>query len=213
MRVFLVDSQPIFREGLKAILRNSRNTFIAGEAETCRDLIQRVNSHTTPIDSECDLITLDGEIDSLTFLHLFQRIRPKGRRPYTLVLTRHPDDRYAMQMLSAGADGYVNKCERPEMILEAMSKVSRGEKYVTKNVAENVLFNMTRHNGPVRLSNREYQVLYLFGSGLGTKQIAGQLDLNVKTISTYRYRLLEKLNLTTNAQLMRYAITEGGLND
>jgi DNA-binding NarL/FixJ family response regulator len=116
-------------------------------------------------------------------------------------------------MLSAGADGYVNKNESPELILEAIRKVSRGENYVSRKLAETVLFNMTRDNGPVRLSSREYQVLYLFGSGLGTKQIAGQLDLSVKTISTYRYRLLEKLKLTTNAQLMRYAITEGVLSD
>ncbi len=213
MRVFLVDSHPVFREGLKTILGNSRNNSIAGEMDTCRGLIQRLNSGSVPVESECDLITLDGEIDSLTFLQVFERTRTKGRRPYTLVLTRHSDDRHALQMLSAGADGYVNKCEPPELIFEAMRKVARGENFVSRKLAENVLFNMTRTNGPVRLSNREYQVLYLFGSGLGTKQIAGELDLSVKTISTYRYRLLEKLNLTTNAQLMRYAITEGVLSE
>jgi len=213
MRVFLVDSQPVFREGLKTILASSRNNAIAGEADTCRELIEHLNSEAKLIDGEWDLIILDGEMDSLTFLRTFEKTRTKGRRPYTLVLTRHTDDRHALQMLSAGADGYVNKSESPELILEAIRKVSRGENYVSRKLAETVLFNMTRDNGPVRLSSREYQVLYLFGSGLGTKQIAGQLDLSVKTISTYRYRLLEKLKLTTNAQLMRYAITEGVLSD
>jgi two-component system, NarL family, invasion response regulator UvrY len=206
MRVFVVDSHPVFREGLKSILSSSRDITVVGEADTCQDLLEKIAG-------ECDLITLDGELDSLALLQSLDKYRPKGRPPFTLVLTRHTEDQHAIQMLAAGADGYVDKSKPPQVILDAIRKVSRGGKFVSRELAETVLFNLNRMNRPVRLSNREYQVLYLFASGLGMKEIAGQLSLSVKTISTYRCRLLEKLNLSSNAQLMRYAIKEGVLTE
>jgi two-component system, NarL family, invasion response regulator UvrY len=206
MRVYVVDSHPVFREGLKSVLSNSRDITVVGEADSCQDLLQKV-------DGECDLITLDGELDSLATLQALEKLRPKGRPPFTLILTRHLEDQHALQMLAAGADGYMDKTKPPNLIVDAVRKVSRGGKYVSRELAETVLFNLNRVHRPARLSNREYQVLYLFASGLGMKEIAGQLSLSVKTISTYRCRLLEKLNLSSNAQLMRYAIKEGVLVD
>ena len=206
MRVYVVDSHPVFREGLKTVLSNSHDITVIGEAESCRDLLQKING-------ECDLITLDGELDSLALLQSLEKTRPKGRPPFTLILTRHTEDQHAIQMLAAGADGYMDKTKPPHLIVDAIRKVARGGKYVSRELAEMVLFNLNRMNRPVRLSNREYQVLYLFASGLGMKEIAGQLSLSVKTISTYRCRLLEKLNLSSNAQLMRYAIKEGVLTE
>jgi two-component system, NarL family, invasion response regulator UvrY len=206
MRVYVVDSHPVFREGLKTVLSNSHDINVIGEADDCRDLLQKLNG-------DCDLITLDGELDSLAFLQSLEKMRPKGRPPFTLILTRHTEEQHAIQMLAAGADGYMDKTKAPNLIVDAIRKVSRGGKYVSRELAEMVLFNLNRMNRPVRLSNREYQVLYLFASGLGMKEIAGQLSLSVKTISTYRCRLLEKLNLSSNAQLMRYAIKEGVLTE
>ncbi len=206
MRVYVVDSHPVFREGLKTVLSNSHDITVIGEADSCRDLLQKING-------DCDLITLDGELDSLALLQSLEKTRPKGRPPFTLILTRHTEDQHAIQMLAAGADGYMDKTKAPNLIVDAIRKVSRGGKYVSRELAEMVLFNLNRMNRPVRLSNREYQVLYLFASGLGMKEIAGQLSLSVKTISTYRCRLLEKLNLSSNAQLMRYAIKEGVLTE
>jgi two-component system, NarL family, invasion response regulator UvrY len=204
MRVYVVDSHPIFREGLKTILSSSRDMTVVGEADTCEDLLQKIGP-------DCDLITLDGELDSLALLQSLEKFRPKGRPPFTLILTRHTEDQHAIQMLAAGADGYLDKTKAPQVVVDAIRKVARGGKYVSRELAETVLFNLNSMNRPVRLSNREYQVLYLFASGLGMKEIAGQLSLSVKTISTYRCRLLEKLNLSSNAQLMRYAIKEGVL--
>jgi two-component system, NarL family, invasion response regulator UvrY len=206
MRVYVVDSHPVFREGLKTVLSNSHDINVIGEADSCQDLLQKLNV-------DCDLITLDGELDSLAFLQSLEKMRPKGRPPFTLILTRHTEEQHAIQMLAAGADGYMDKTKPPNLIVDAIRKVSRGGKYVSRELAEMVLFNLNRMNRPVRLSNREYQVLYLFASGLGMKEIAGQLSLSVKTISTYRCRLLEKLNLSSNAQLMRYAIKEGVLTE
>ena len=206
MRVFIVDSHPVFREGLKSILSSARDMTVVGEADSCHDLLQKVGR-------EYDLITLDGEFDSLVFLQSLEKTRPKGRRPFTLVLTRHTEDQHAIQVLAAGADGYLEKSRPPQLIIDAMRKVSRGGKYVSRELAETVVFNLNRLNRQARLSNREYQILCLFASGMAMKEIAGQLCLSVKTISTYRCRLLEKLNLSNNAQLMRYAIKEGVLSE
>ena len=206
MRVYLVDAQPVFREGLKSIMSTARDLTVVGEADTCRDVMQKS-------DRECDLLVLDGELDSLAFLQSLEKTRAKGRPPFTLILTRHNEDQHAIQMLAAGADGYLSKSKPPQTILEAIRKVSRGGKFVSRELAETVLFSLDRMNRANRLSNREYQVLYLYASGLAMKEIAGQLALSVKTVSTYRCRLLEKLNLSTNAQLMRYAYKEGVVNE
>jgi len=206
MRVYLVDAQPVFREGLKSLMSNARDLTVVGEADTCSDVMQNGRM-------ECDLLVLDGELDSLAFLQSLEKTRPKGRPPFTLVLTRHTENQHAIQMLAAGADGYLNKAKAPETIIDAMRKVSKGGRFVSRELAETVLFNLERINRPARLSNREYQVLYLYASGLAMKEIAGQLALSVKTVSTYRCRLLEKLNLSTNAQLMRYAYKEGVVNE
>ena len=206
MRVFVVDSHPVFREGLKSIMAAERDLTVVGEAEACGGLLEK-------IENECDLLILDGELDSLGLLQSLEKTRPRGRPPFTLVLTRHTQDQHAIQMLAAGADGYLHKSKSPQLILDAIRRVSRGGKYVGKDIAEAVLFNLDRMKRPARLSNREYQVLYLFASGLGMKEIAGQLSLSVKTISTYRCRLLEKLNLNSNAQLMRYAFKEGVMTE
>ena len=206
MRVYLVDGQPVFREGLKSIMSTARDLTVVGEADTCRDVMQKS-------DRECDLLVLDGELDSLAFLQSLEKTRAKGRPPFTLILTRHNEDQHAIQMLAAGADGYLSKSKPPQTILEAIRKVSRGGKFVSRELAETVLFSLDRMNRANRLSNREYQVLYLYASGLAMKEIAGQLALSVKTVSTYRCRLLEKLNLSTNAQLMRYAYKEGVVNE
>src|SRR5882672_1338853 len=206
MRVYLVDAQPVFREGLKSIMSTARDLTVVGEADTCRDVMQKS-------DRECDLLVLDGELDSLAFLQSLEKTRNRGRPPFTLVLTRHSEDQHAIQMLAAGADGYLNKSKPPDTILDAIRKVSRGGKFFSRELAETVLFNLDRMNRPARLSNREYQVLYLYASGMAMKEIAGQLAVSVKTVSTYRCRLLEKLNLRSNAQLMQYAYKEGVIRE
>jgi two-component system, NarL family, invasion response regulator UvrY len=206
MRVFLVDAHPLFREGLKKLVSASSDLTVIGEADTCRDLFDHVCR-------DCDLVVLDGESDSLALLQSLEKARPKGRPPFSLVLTRYDDEQHAIQLLAAGADGYLQKTNSTQFILDAIRKVSRGAKCVSRELAESLLFNLDRMKKPARLSDREYQVLYLFASGLCIKEIAGQLSLSVKTVSTYRGRLLEKLNLRSNAQLMRYAFKEGVMTE
>jgi two-component system invasion response regulator UvrY len=204
MRVFLVDSQPIFREGLKSIIGAERNLTVVGEADSCGLMIETLK--------DVDLIILDGELDAIALLTSLQKTRPKGHPPFVLVLTKHVEEHHAVQMLKAGADGYLHKSDGPETLLSAIHKIAKGGKYVPTDVAETMIFAMNGLNGPSRLSGREYQVLQLFASGLNMTDIAGHLCLSVKTVSTYRSRLLEKLNLKSNAELMRYAFKKGMLD-
>jgi two-component system invasion response regulator UvrY len=200
MRIFLVDSEPIFREGLKRIVETQRDFTVVGEADSCRDLPE----------ANADLLILDGELDSLVLLNSLQKTRgARGGRPFVLVLSKHNEEQHAIQMLKAGADGYLYKSDPPATVLEAIRKIAKGCKYVPNDLAETVIFSMNGLKEVTALSHREYQVLYLFASGMGMTEIAGHLSLSVKTVSTYRSRLLEKLNLTSNAQLMRYAFKQG----
>jgi DNA-binding NarL/FixJ family response regulator len=201
MRVFLIDKQPIFREGLKSIIGTEGDFKVVGEADTCEEMPQTAK--------DADLLILDGEMDSLALLNSLDKSRAKGRMPYVLVLTKYIEEQHAVQMLKAGADGYLCKSNPPSTVLDAIRKISRGGKYVPNDLAETVIFAMNGLTGTTRLSRREYQVLYLFASGMGMSEIAKHLALSVKTISTYRSRLLEKLNLRSNAQLMRYAFRKG----
>jgi DNA-binding NarL/FixJ family response regulator len=156
-----------------------------------------------------DLLILDGEIDSINLLNSLGKSRPKGSPPYVLVLTKHSEEQHAVQMLRAGADGYMYRSDPPETVLNAIRRIAKGSKYVPNDIAEALVFAMNRPPTPKRLSHREYEVLHLFASGMRMTEIAQQLSLSVKTVSTYRSRLLDKLNLKTNVQLMRYAFKSG----
>jgi len=198
MRVFLIDKQPIFREGLKSIIGNENDLKVVGESDTCEDMLQTAK--------DADLLILDGEMDSLALLNSLDKSRTKGRMPYVLVLTKYIEEQHAVQMLKAGADGYLCKSNPPATVLDAIRKIARGGKYVPNDLAETVIFAMNGLTGTTRLSRREYQVLYLFASGMGMSEIAKHLSLSVKTISTHRARLLEKMQMKNNAELTRYAL-------
>jgi DNA-binding NarL/FixJ family response regulator len=203
MRIFLIDCQPIFREGLKNVLSAEHDVTVIGEAENCRAVLE--------IPARVDLIILDGQLDSISFVNSVQKTRPKGRPPFLLVLTSHEGEHHAIQMLRAGADGYLHKSDSPKTVVNAILKIIRGGKYIPTELAETLIIAMNG-DGPARLSNREYEVLSLFASGMTVSEIANHLFLSVKTVSTYRSHLLEKLNLNSNAQLMRYAFSNGILS-
>jgi DNA-binding NarL/FixJ family response regulator len=202
MRTFLIDTQPVFREGLKQVMRAVPDIEVVGEADTCGDVIDKARK-------DCDLFILDGELDSFAFLRSLRKKRSSKRPPFTLVISRHTEDHYAVQMLAAGADGYLSKLEPPQLVLEAIRKVSRGRKYISRRLAETMVLNLNQAAAAFGLSNREYQVLYMMASGRAMKEIAWQLSLSAKTVSAYRCRLLEKLKLESDSQLVQYAIKEG----
>jgi two-component system, NarL family, invasion response regulator UvrY len=201
MRIFLVDNQPLFREGLKRIISRANDLKIVGDVETCLDL--------PASERNFDLLILDGELESLALLETIQKERRSGRAPFVLVISERSGRQYIAQILRAGAHGYLLKSSKPELILSAIRKVGRGGKYVDPEIAEKLLFAGTSQSQNAGFSLREYQVLHLMASGLLAKEIAGRLFLSAKTVSTYRCRILGKLNLRSNADLIRYALNEG----
>ncbi len=205
MRVVLVDACPVFREGLKCVMNAIHELAVVGEAGTYRDVREKIHN-------ESDLLIVDGDLEALALLRELDKAQRRPRPPFVLVLSARTDDYHAIQLLAAGADGYMYKSTSLQVMIEAIRKVARGSRYVSAEVAERILVNFGKESTPPRLSGREYEVLCLLASGLSASEIAARLLLSVKTISTYRSRLLDKLHLRNNGELMRYAYKEGILN-
>ncbi len=203
IRVLIADDHAILRRGLIEILTRELKGAVYGEAENAQQTVAQVQSHGW------DLVILDitmpgrSGVDVLADL---KRLRPKLP---VLVLSMHPEDQYGKRVLKAGASGYMNKDSAPEELIKAVRKVLAGGRYVSPALAEVLALDLGRGTDePLheRLSGRELEVLRLMGSGKTISQIAEVLHLSVTTVSTYRARILEKLSLTTTAELMNYAL-------
>jgi DNA-binding NarL/FixJ family response regulator len=200
MRIFVVDGQPVFREGLKQIISGASGLRVVGDLADCQNL--------SATERNFELLILDGELDSLPLIESLHKERRNGRSPFILVISERSGTQFVTQVLRAGADGYLVRSSPTEAILAAIRKVGAGGKYIDPSIAEKLLFAKESQPRSTGFSIREYQVLQLIASGLRAKEIAGKLFLSVKTVSTYRSRILAKLNLSSNADLIRYALTE-----
>jgi DNA-binding NarL/FixJ family response regulator len=203
IRVLVADDHAIVRKGLGQIISETSDLEVADEAANGAEVISLV------IDGQYDAVVLDINMpgmDGLDALKQLQSIKPDVP---VLVLSMHAEDEYALRVLKAGASGYLNKESAPEELVAAIRKISSGGKYMSSEVAESLLSYLNAGgNGPLHanLSDREFQVLCLLSSGKTVSQIAEQLSLSVKTISTYRARLLDKMQMKNNAELTHYAI-------
>ncbi len=189
IKVVVVDDHAVVREGLKRIVSESGGMVVSGEAADGQEAMRVIKSEP------CDVVLLDISMPLPV-----------------LVLSMHPEDQYAVRVLRAGAAGYVTKESAPAKLVQAIRKVVRGGKYVSPSLAERLVFDLGTDTDKApheSLSDREYQVLCMIASGKTVTQIADVLALSVKTISTYRVRILEKLKMKNNAELTRYAIKEG----
>jgi DNA-binding NarL/FixJ family response regulator len=203
MRILLVDDHAIVREGLKAMLELEGRHDAFGDASTAAEAITLIGQQPW------DLVVLDislGGASGLELIHTIQQLRP--RLPI-LVLSMHSEEQYARRAFQAGASGYVMKNSPRAELATAINKVARGRKYVSAKLAEALVAdfhpraNLLPHE---RLSQREFEVLRSLASGSAVSEIADHLSLSDKTISTYRGRILEKLQLKTTADLVRYAL-------
>jgi two-component system, NarL family, invasion response regulator UvrY len=202
LRILIVDDHGIVREGLRQLLAAKFPNAVFGEARTAREALTLLKQpwHVMLLD-----ITMPGQsgFDVLTQIRVIQ---PELK---VLVLTMHSEDQYALRVLKAGASGYLTKETASQEVVSAVSKVLAGGKYVSATLAENLVANL---NSPSpkspheSLSDREYQVLRMLAIGKSVKEIGYDLSLSIKTVSTYRTRVLKKLNLHTNADVIRYAI-------
>jgi two-component system invasion response regulator UvrY len=203
MKILIADDHAVVRQGLKQILADEYRRAAFGEAANAQEAIDRVWKE------EWDVVILDVTMPGRSGLEALREIRKTRPRLPILVLSMHPEDQFAMRVLKCGASGYMTKESAPGELVGAVKKVMTGGRYVSPGLAEKMAahldtdFQVTPHE---RLSNREFLVLRLIASGKTVSQIADELMLSVKTISTYRARILEKMVMASNAELTHYAI-------
>jgi two-component system, NarL family, invasion response regulator UvrY len=205
MRILIVDDHAMVREGLKRILADEFEDAGFGEAANATEALERLWKESW------DLVLLDVSMHGRTGLDVLKEIRASASRMPVLVLSAHPEEQYAVRVLKAGAAGYLTKESAPQELCRAVRKVVSGGKYLTPGVAEQLAAEVqsSRRQAHELLSNREYQVMLLIAAGKVPKEIGEELSLSVKTVGTYRTRVLEKLKLKNNAELMRYVLERG----
>lgn len=204
--VLVADDHAIVRQGLKQILADTADFRVAGEAANSAEALHLVqNQHW-------DVVLLDISMPGRNGIETLKLIRELKPRLPVLILSMHPPDQYAVRLLKAGAAGYLNKESAPEQLVDAIRIVTQGKKYISPVVAE-LLAQELEQDTPsaphTRLSDREFQIFLLLASGKPVSAIADLLHLSVKTISTYRARILEKMSMGNNAELTHYAIKNG----
>ena len=201
IRLAIADDHPIVREGLRRIAIEDAGITVMGEASTAQELFKLLAA------AAVDVVLLDVSMPGSTFVETVLELRKTHPTVKILVLSVHPEDQWAMRALRAGASGYLTKDRSPEQLVHAIRRVARGGKYVSETLADQ-LAGLADH-GTVRaahelLSDREFEVLRALGSGMTVKDVAQQMHLSAKTVSTYRTRLLEKMGFKSTADLVRY---------
>lgn len=203
IRVLIADDHAIVREGLKRILADDPSVETIAEASDGQEAA-RLARKTKP-----DVVLLDISMPHRSGIDALAEIQAASANTRILILSMHPEDQYAIRCLREGADGYLTKESAPELLLNAIRKIHSGGKYVSPTLAEQLALNLQveYESAPHEaLSDRELQVLVMIGAGNAVSHIADKLCVSTKTVSTYRARILEKMNMENNAQLMRYAI-------
>lgn len=201
-KILIADDQPLSRRGLREVLGETPDLVVAGEAGEGQEAILRATS------GDYDLIVLDiglPAVDTFTVLAEIKRLRPALP---VLILSIQPEEQYALRSLRAGASGYLTKRAAPDEVITAVRKVLEGGTYVSPSLAQQLLASLVQREAETLphhvLSAREIQVMCLIGSGRTVSEIARDLSVSVKTVSTHRARILQKLNLRNNADLIRY---------
>ena len=206
IRIAIADDHPIVREGLRRIVSEDASLTVVGEASTAPELFRLLGA--APV----DVVLLDVSMPGSSFTDTLRDLRSRHPSVKILVLSAHPEDQWAMRALQAGAAGYLTKDHSPEQLVQAIQRVARGRKYVSDSMAERLagMADDSMSRAPhERLTQREFEVLRALGSGMMVKDVATQLRLSAKTVSTYRGRLLEKMGFATNADLVRYVAAHG----
>jgi two-component system invasion response regulator UvrY len=209
LRMMLVDDHPIVRRGVSEILAASFPQAVIQEVGSGTEAISLARSQPW------DIVILDLTLPDGSGLDVLKRIREVQSRMPVLILSMHTADQFARRAIAAGASGYLTKDTADEELVTAVTRLIRGGKYFGPQVLEQVVMGMhpDRDDRPhERLSDREYQVMRMIGSGKTVSEIAADLTLSVKTVSTYRARVLEKMDMRTNAELTHYVVCHGLLD-
>jgi DNA-binding NarL/FixJ family response regulator len=204
LRVLIIDDHPIVRQGLRQTLADTSEIGEISEAATPHEAMDLVRQR------EWDVVILDIGLPGRGGLEVLKDIKQEAPRLPVLILSMHPEEQYAIRAIRAGAAGYLTKETAPEKLVDAVRRVVSGGRYISPELAETLATELTADaNRPLHasLSDREFAVLRLIASGQTVSDIADRLSLSVKTVSTYRARILEKMRLKNNAELMHYVLT------
>lgn len=201
--VLIADDHAILRQGLRQILADAEDMTVVGEAANGVEVMQMIRS-----DYRIDVVLLDIAMPGRSGIEVLKQIRDEKPNLPVLVLSMHPEDQYAVRLLKAGAAGYLTKESAPELLVQAIRRVAAGKKYISPSVAELLADRLDSGNGPqhASLSDREFHILLQIAAGKTVSEIAAALSLSVKTVSTYRARVLDKMQMKNNAELTHYAI-------
>ena len=200
--VLIIDDHPIVRRGLKQVLQDEPDFSIV-EAGDAREALNEINQHPF------DLVIADIDLPGMNGIELLKAIKQQHKHTPVLMLSVYPEDQVAVRVLRAGASGFLSKETAPEQLVVAIRKILNGGKHISERVADLLVMNLGtvgERSLHEKLSDREFQILSLFGEGKTVKQIAESLSLSVPTVSTYRARILNKMEMKTTAELVRYAI-------
>jgi DNA-binding NarL/FixJ family response regulator len=204
IRVLLADDHSIVRAGLSRLVEESLDMEVVAEAADGLEALRLVQEHTI------DVAVIDISMPGLDGLEVTARLRDEFPGLPVIILTMHEEEQYVVRAIEAGAKGYITKKSAPEQLVKAIQKVSRGGRYLTETAAESLALRVARGakaKSPLdALSNRELQVLRRLAMGHTNREIAQVYNISIKTVDTYRFRLLKKLHLRNNAELSRFAI-------
>ena len=203
IRVLIADDHDIVRKGMKRVFSRTPDIEVAGEASTGQEALELVwhNSY--------DVVILDISLPGRNGLEILKQI--KGHQPKlpVLILSMYPEEQYAVRVLRAGAAGYLTKESDKGELIDAIRRIVKGKKYITPALAERLAAELESASEKApheKLTDREYHLLCLIANGKGSREIAEELSLSVKTVSTHRGRILEKMGMKSNAELTHYAI-------
>jgi DNA-binding NarL/FixJ family response regulator len=205
MNILIADDHPVVRQGLRQMLASESDLNVVGEARNGHEVVE-ISRRV-----QWDVAVLDYNMPGRTGLELVKELRQRHPERPVLILSMYPEERYALRALKAGAAGYITKESVPGELVNAIRKVAKGGRYVSATLGERLAQELAGDSErPIheRLSDREYQILWMIASGRTVGEIAEQLFLSPNTVSTYRARILRKMNMRTNAELMRYAIAQ-----
>lgn len=203
IKIFIVDDHAVVREGLKHILADTSDMVVAGEASSGQEAIDKIRAE------QWDVIVLDLCLPDRSGIEVLRTVKNEPSCPPVLILTIQAEELYAERLLQMGACGYLNKESASTELVTALRRVAEGGKYIGLSLAERLVFesqtpfDRQRHE---RLSDREFQVFSLLALGKTVTEIAKELSISVKTASTHHVRVLEKMRLKNNAQLVQYAL-------
>jgi DNA-binding NarL/FixJ family response regulator len=207
LRVIVIDDHAIVRRGIVEILTERPDLMVVSEAADYGQLRAQMRQH-----GEVDLLVMDLSLPGKDGIEILKALHGEYPRLRVLIVSMHPEEQYAVRAFKAGASGYLNKASAPEKLLEAVEQIANGHKYVTPAIAQALIEQLAAPDEGLpheKLSDREFQVLKLIASGHRLSEIAGTLSLSPKTVSVYRARILEKMNMGNNSELVHYAVKHG----